>query len=345
MQTATTRPATAPPTPPRDTIPVKHITVNGLHKTAALLGGREERTTTTHNYVAYRLGTGRHVHLPNAAKKGTGIVGRKHLRKTLTQFLNAGVPHGILEQALDLAGATWHQPPKKNHRIRDTLKNNPEAARAAKWRAIDPTLPTEPAPPPATEPKTTTMNKNQTANEKVKPERRDWCGLDLHEVAQLDLPVDADQSAVHKIVRAISRNFTVGIEPYASLLREGHVTRQRKGGRHGRYEYQITEHAAAILGADARARYDALIPPTQETPAPNAPSPEPRTATPPTLNTPGPAPEPPPTPTSPPPEPLTLNEAIGALIRRHNVTPPLDENLRLDLQRFVIELEKATRPT
>lgn len=45
-----------------------------------------------------------------------------------------------------------------------------------------------------------------------------------------------------------------------------------------------------------------------------------------------------------PPQPLALNEAIGELIRRHGVTPPLDDNLRLDLQQFIIELEQATRP-
>lgn len=41
---------------------------------------------------------------------------------------------------------------------------------------------------------------------------------------------------------------------------------------------------------------------------------------------------------------LTLNEAIGELIRCHSVTSTLDENLRLNLHQCVIELELTTGP-
>lgn len=338
MQATSPQPRTNPPTPARGSIPIKHISINGLHKTARLLGGQEERVTNGHNYVAFRLGNGRQVHLPNPKKSGTGLTGRKHLRDILTQFLDSGVPQTILEQALDAAGATWHDPPKKNPYILNTLRNKPETARDARWDLIDPSITPIRPPKPKQEPKRMSDARPRKAPQ---PDKREWCGLDLHEVVQLDLPADTDQATINLITRSISRNFTIGIEPFATLLRDGRVTRTRDKKR---YRYQMTESAASILAAEARKRYDAHTPTAsaQEAPVPDTPTSEPEPNPEPVMTEP--APTAAPTRPTQSQQPLALNEAIGELIRRHGVTPPLDDNLRLDLQQFIIELEQATRP-
>lgn len=177
-------------------------------------------------------------------------------------------------------------------------------------------------------------------------DKREWCGLTLQEVVQLDLPADADPTTVHYITRTISRYMTIGIEPFAGLLRDGQVKRTQ---RNRKYHYQITEAAATILAAEARKRYDTHAPASaQEAPVPETVTPEPEpvpmpaAAPEPAALESAPRQEPAALPTEPQPT-LALNEAIGELIRRHGVTPPLDDNLRLDLHQFIIELEQATR--
>lgn len=343
MQATSPQPRTNPPAPTRGSIAIKHISINGLHKTAKLLGGEEERVTNGHNYIAYRLGNGRHVHLPHPKKTGTGLTGRKHLREILTQFLDNGVPQGILEQALHAAGATWHDPPKRNALIINTLKNKPETARDARWDLIDPTVAPIKPPEPKQEPKSMSTAKPRKT---PKADKREWCGLTLQEVVQLDLPADADPTTVHYITRTISRYMTIGIEPFAGLLRDGQVKRTQ---RNRKYHYKITESAAGVLAAEARKQYDKQHT-TQEAPVPDqthsAPEASPAERAAPPAPQPQAAPAAPVEPASPQqPQPeLALNEAIGELIRRHGVTPPLDDNLRLDLQQFIIELEQATRP-
>lgn len=188
------------------------------------------------------------------------------------------------------------------------------------------------------------MSKTRTA---TPPPKRAWCGLDLSEVVQLDLPAGVHPTIINYITRTISRHMTIGVEPFATLLRDGQVTRTRSKRK---YHYQITEAAATILAAEARKHYDKHHANNQETPVPEQASSAPEASPPQPAAQPAPqtteAPAARQEPTRPPqPEqPLALNEAIGELIRRHGVTPPLDDNLRLDLPQFVIELELAARP-
>lgn len=339
MPSTTTQPTPQQtPSASRQPLRIKSMTVGGLHRAAKLLGGTEERMTNGHNYIAYRLPGGRQAQLPKPTGNGNGITGRGHLKEVLTQFLDAGIPHKILEQALSDAGAIWHEPPKRNTRILKRLKNQPELVRDARWDLIDPTpTPTQPTTP---QQEPTSMSKTRKASQ---PDKRVWCGLDLNEVVQLDLPAGVSPTILNFITRTISRNFTVGIEPFASLMRDGNVTRTRENKR---YVYEITESAAAILAAEARKHYDTHhADTTPEAPVPETTHTAPDSAP---QNTPTPKTNPEtteqPTPRFKPQQALALNEAIGELIRRHGVTPPLDDNLRLDLQQFIIELEQATRP-
>lgn len=345
---------------------IKSITVTALHKAAKLVGGEAERHTSGHNYVLFRFPSGKKVELPHIHKRGgSRQTGGKHLKTALDKIIEAGVPADLLTHALASAGAVWHNPPETDPDIVRGLKKHRNLVTQGKWDAFRRLVDPPAAPQKASDMNTAPASPQPAATpphaRKGEPK---WCGLSLRDVVELDLPMNPDAMTAERITRSFARQIArPDKEPFASLVNAGEVVRISTGRATKRYEYKITERAASTLAKEARTRYEMIHPTPEETKthmpkpqkaqekpapvtasapavAPVAPQAQaPERPTQPAAPAPTPAPAPAPVDTTP----LGLNEAIGALTVRFGVTLPFDDDLRLDLKAFVINLAAATR--
>src|SRR5690606_8581874 len=166
-----------PKTNGQPTPSLKAAPINSLHKAVRLLGGTEQRRTSGHNYVLFRLPNGKHIQLPYQRKAGSnGETGRGHLKNLITQITDAGIPTEFVTQALDYAGVTWHTPPPPNPTTLQLLKSRTDLIKRGQWQTLQklaqpngnsqPVTQPTPTPPTTTPPTTTPL-----------PNKRIWSGL------------------------------------------------------------------------------------------------------------------------------------------------------------------------
>lgn len=92
------------------------------------------------------------------------------------------------------------------------------------------------------------------------PQQQKWSGLELHEVALLDVPTTISEQHATQLEKQLAAALTRRREqPYSRLTKEMHVIHMSSSEHppHGRW--LITEHAASVLAHEARANYEAIL--------------------------------------------------------------------------------------